>query len=82
MSIGNQYEFIDFDFVELLPFGSSVLRLPRPHLALPKRLREGEVGSEEPNQLCWRARRSQNQFTPLGAGVNKLIFKLFMILYS
>jgi len=32
MSIGNQsYDFIDFDFVELLRFASSVLRLPRPH---------------------------------------------------
>ena len=27
-----------------------------------------------------RARRSQNQFTPLGEGVNKLIFKRFNIL--
>jgi hypothetical protein len=26
--------------------------LPRPHLALPKRLREGVVGSEEPSQLA------------------------------
>jgi hypothetical protein len=24
----------------------------------------------------------ENQFTPLGAGVNKLIFKLLIILYS
>ena len=24
----------------------------------------------------------ENQFTPLGAGVNKLIFKRFIILYS
>jgi hypothetical protein len=24
----------------------------------------------------------ENQFTPLGAGVNKLIFKLFKILYA
>ena len=29
MSIGNQsYDFIDFDFIELLRFKSSVLRLP------------------------------------------------------
>ena len=34
-------------------------------------------GSEEPNPACGGARRSQNQFTPLGAGVNKLIFKRF-----
>ncbi|MFZ0281842.1 MAG: hypothetical protein WAL29_09345 [Bacteroidales bacterium] len=46
MTIGNQaYEFIDFDFVELR--FAPVLRLPRPHLAPLKRLREGEVGSEE-----------------------------------
>jgi hypothetical protein len=38
------------------------LRLPRPHFASLK-LRESEDGSEE------------NQFTPHGAGVNKLIFK-------
>jgi len=37
------------------------------------------MGSEEPRQGFWGARRSQNQFTPLGAGVNKLIFKLFKI---
>jgi len=38
------HKFIDFDFVELR--FAPVLRLLRPHLALPKRLREGEVGSE------------------------------------
>jgi len=39
-------------------------------------------GSEEPSsRRAGRARRSQNQFTPLGAGVNKLIFKRFLILY-
>jgi hypothetical protein len=38
------------------------------------------MGSEEPSpDLSGRARRSQNQFTPLGAGVNKLIFKRFWI---
>jgi len=64
MCIGNHSLLhIDFDFVELR--FASVLRLPRPHLALPKRLREGAEGSEE------------NQFTPLGEGVNKLIFKRF-----
>ena len=44
------------------------LRLPRPH---------GERRTEH----GVRARRSQNQFTPLGAGVNKLIFKRFWIFY-
>jgi hypothetical protein len=34
-------------------------------------------GAKNRVQICWRARRSQNQFTPLGAGVNKLIFKRF-----
>jgi hypothetical protein len=34
-------------------------------------------GSEEPNPACGGAQRSQNQFTPLGAGVNKLIFKRY-----
>ena len=42
------------------------LRLPRP---------QGERRTEH----AVRARRSQNQFTPLGAGVNKLIFKRFWI---
>ena len=52
MSIWNHaYDLIDFDFVELLRFASSVLRLPRPHFASLK-LRESEEGSEE------------NQFTP------------------
>jgi hypothetical protein len=33
-------------------------------------------GSEEPStDSSVRARRSQNQFTPLGDGVNKLIFE-------
>ena len=33
-------------------------------------------GSEEPSpDLSGQARRSQNQFTPPGEGVNKLIFK-------
>jgi len=48
------------------------LRLPR--------LRQ-LVESEEPTTRSRGARRSQNQFTPLGAGVNKLIFKRFWILY-
>jgi hypothetical protein len=39
-------------------------------------------GSEEPNTAGGGARRSQNQFTPLGDGVNKLIFKRFVISYS
>jgi hypothetical protein len=34
-------------------------------------------GAKNRNRLCWRARRSQNQFTPPGEGVNKLIFKRF-----
>jgi len=42
------------------------LRLPRP---------QGERRTEH----AVRARRSQNQFTPRGAGVNKLIFKRFWI---
>jgi hypothetical protein len=33
--------------------------------------------SKEPIPQSGRARRSQNQFTPLGEGVNKLIFKLY-----
>jgi hypothetical protein len=38
------------------------------------------MGSEEPSpDFSGRARRSQNQFTPLGDGVNKLIFKRFPI---
>jgi hypothetical protein len=37
--------------------------------------------SEEPTTRSGGARRSQNQFTPLRAGVNKLIFKRFWILY-
>jgi hypothetical protein len=40
------------------------------------------MGSEEPTTRSGGARRSQNQFTPLGAGVNKLIFKLFDYLYA
>jgi len=59
---------------------------PDPNLAPPKRLpsiakglttarREGEVGAKNQDQLCQRARRSQNQFTPPGDEVNKLIFK-------
>jgi hypothetical protein len=61
MSIGNEvYEVIDF------------LRLPRPQ-GLPA----GRQGSEEPSsRKAGRAQRSQNQFNPIGAGVNKLIFKL------
>jgi len=39
-------------------------------------------GSEEPcPDLSGRARRSQSQFTPPGAGVNKLIFKRYCIDY-
>jgi hypothetical protein len=45
------------------------LRSPRP---------QGERRTEH---TFVRARRSQNQFTPLGAGVNKLIFKRYWILY-
>jgi hypothetical protein len=45
------------------------LRLPRPH---------GERRTEHKV----RARRSQNQFTPFGDGVNKLIFKRFAFSYS
>jgi hypothetical protein len=60
------YKFIDFDFVDLR--FAPVLRLPRLHFASLK-LRESEEGSEE------------NQFTPLGEGVKKLIFKRFIILY-
>jgi hypothetical protein len=47
------------------------LRLPRPQ-GLPA----GRQGSEEPTTQSGGARRSQNQFTPPGDGVNKLIFKL------
>ena len=71
MSISNHAcKFIDFDFVELLRFASSVLRLPRP---------QGERRTEH---TFVRARRSQNQFTPLGVGVDKLIFKRFWSLCS
>ena len=43
----------------------------------------GPKGSEEPSpDFSGRARRSQNQFTLLGDGVNKLIFKLFGILVN
>ena len=56
MSVRNHTKkFIDFDFVELrgvYPAQPPVLRLPRPHLASPKRLREGEEGSEEPKPTC------------------------------
>jgi hypothetical protein len=45
------------------------LRLPRSQ------------GERRTDPACGGARRSQNQFTPLGAGVNKLIFKRFWILY-
>jgi zona occludens toxin (predicted ATPase) len=45
------------------------LRLPRPQ---GERRTEHEV----------RARRSQNQFTPIGVGVNKLIFKRFGISFN
>jgi len=59
MSVSNFVQNpIDFDFVELR--FASVLRLP-----LLRRLAE----SEEPNPACGWARRSQNQFTPLGDGV-------------
>ena len=44
----------------LLCFGSSLTPAPG--------------GAKNRSKLSWRARRSQNQFTPLGAGVNKLIF--------
>ena len=55
---------IDFDFVELLASLRRFFVYPGPK------------GSEEPSpDLSGRARRSQNQFTPLGAGVNLLIFK-------
>ena len=47
----------------LLCFGSSLTPAPG--------------GAKNRIKLSWRARRSQNQFTPLGEGVNKLIFKLF-----
>jgi hypothetical protein len=33
-------------------------------------------GAKNRVRICWRARRSQNQFTPLEAGVDVLIFKL------
>jgi len=40
----------------------------------------GPRGSEEPTTQSGGARRSQNQFTPHGEGVNKLIFKRFRII--
>jgi len=39
-------------------------------------------GSEEPNTACGGARRSQNQFTPLGDGENKLILERSIKSYS
>jgi len=39
----------------------------------------GPKGSEEPSvDLSVQSRRLQNQFTPLGEGVNKLIFKALL----
>ncbi len=52
------------------------LRSPRPKFASLK-LRKSEEGSEEPSRQRRGARQSQNQFTPPGDGVNKLIFKRF-----
>jgi hypothetical protein len=40
-------------------------------------------GSEEPSpDFSGRARRSQNQFTSLGDGVNKLIFERWVRIFS
>jgi hypothetical protein len=38
-------------------------------------------GAKKRVRLCWRVRRSQNQFTPPGTVVNKLIFEHYLILY-
>jgi hypothetical protein len=108
MSIGNQsYKFIDFDFVELLHFVSSVLRLPLPQaFGTPGERRTepystlhrffvypGPRGSEEPMHLLLASSaKPKSIYSPSslsrsfseakGAGVNKLIFKLFKNLYA
>jgi len=46
------------------------LRSPRHHI------------DRRTDPACGGARRSQNQFTPLGDGVNKLIFKRVWLLSS
>jgi hypothetical protein len=64
VSISNYvYKLIDFDFVGLC--FAPVLRLPQP---------QGERRTDDPEEIGRGARRSQNQFTLPGVGVNKLIF--------
>jgi hypothetical protein len=48
----------------------------------PKACLPAGRGAKNRAKLARRARRSQNQFTPLGDGVNKLIFKRFIIKYT
>jgi len=57
------------------PMGSE-----EPSQALPctgSSLTPAPGGAKNRCDVYRRARRSQNQFTPLGAGVNKLIFERF-----